>query len=114
MDHPFSKEETDTAIKDMPSNHAPSPDGFNGMFMKKCWSIIAPDFYKLCEAFWNGSIDLQRINDSFIVLFPKNDNPHTVNDYRPISLLNSSLKLLTKLLANMLQAVILKVVHENQ
>jgi hypothetical protein len=37
-----------------------------------------------------------------------------VNDYRPISLLNYSLKFLTKLLANRLQLVILKVVHENQ
>jgi hypothetical protein len=24
----------------MPADHAPGPDGFNGMFMKKCWGII--------------------------------------------------------------------------
>lgn len=36
-----------------------------------------------------------------------------VNDYRPISLLNYSLKLLTKNCANRLQKVILLVVHEN-
>lgn len=37
-----------------------------------------------------------------------------VNDYRPISLLNSSLKLITKLLADRLQQIILKVIHQNQ
>lgn len=37
-----------------------------------------------------------------------------MNDFRPISLLNYSFKLLTKLLANRLQSVILSVVHTNQ
>lgn len=42
------------------------------------------------------------------------DTPLSVNDYRPISLLNYSLKFLTKLLANRLQKVILDVVHTSQ
>jgi hypothetical protein len=37
-----------------------------------------------------------------------------VSDYRPISLLNSSIKLLTKLLANRLQLEILRIAHQNQ
>jgi retron-type reverse transcriptase len=46
--------------------------------------------------------------------FQTKDSPGTVNDYMTISLLNSSLKLLTKLLAKRLQSVILSVVHTNQ
>jgi hypothetical protein len=114
LDDPFSKEEIDAAVKEMPSDHAPGPDGFNGFFMKHCWSIIAEDFYRLCENFFQGTIDLECINGSFITLIPKKDSPSTVNDYRPISLLNYSLKLLTKLLANRLQKVITSVVHQNQ
>jgi retron-type reverse transcriptase len=38
----------------------------------------------------------------------------SINDYRPISLLNSSIKLITKLLANRLQPLITKLVHANQ
>jgi hypothetical protein len=37
-----------------------------------------------------------------------------VGDFRPISLLNTSIKLLTKLLANRLQSIILRVIHQNQ
>jgi hypothetical protein len=37
-----------------------------------------------------------------------------VGDFRLISLLNNSVKLLTKLLANRLQTVILKSIHQNQ
>jgi hypothetical protein len=47
-------------------------------------------------------------------LVPKKDNPKTVNDFRPISLLNSPIKIISKLLANRLQSIVLKVVHENQ
>ena len=33
---PFVKEEIDRIIKLLPTDKAPGPDGFNGMFMKKC------------------------------------------------------------------------------
>jgi retron-type reverse transcriptase len=42
------------------------------------------------------------------------DNPATISDFRPISLFNSFVKLLTKLLANRLQKVILRAIHQNQ
>jgi len=37
-----------------------------------------------------------------------------INEFRPISLLNSSLKLITKILANRLQQHITSLVHKNQ
>jgi hypothetical protein len=45
---------------------------------------------------------MQSINGSHIVLVPKKDNLLRVGDFRPISLLNSSMKILTKILANRL------------
>lgn len=36
---PFTTNEIDTVIKDMPSDHAPGPDGFNGTFLKACWVL---------------------------------------------------------------------------
>jgi retron-type reverse transcriptase len=98
----------------MPSAHAPGPDGFNGFSMKHCWQIIVEGYYRLCEGFCNGSVDLECINGSFITLLRKKDTPLYVNDYRPISLLNYSLKLITNILANRLQKVITSVIHANQ
>jgi hypothetical protein len=81
---------------------------------KKCWRVISNDFYQLCAGFFDNNICLQSINNSCIVLIPKVDNPMVVSDFRPISLLNSSIKLLTKLLVNRLQSEILRIVHQNQ
>lgn len=50
----------------------------------------------------------------WITLVPKKQTPETVGDYRSISLLNSVLKLLTKLLADRLQMLILQFVHQNK
>jgi 23S rRNA U2552 (ribose-2'-O)-methylase RlmE/FtsJ len=111
---PFTNEEIDKAIKEMPSERAPGPDGFNMLFIKKCFHIIKSDFYQLCHDFFNESVSLQAINNSFITLVPKVNNLENTNDYRPISLLNSVMKLLTKLLSKRLQVVILQLIHKNQ
>ena len=92
----------------------PLKTGFNDCFLKSCWHIIKEDFYILCRDFYDGSISLEAINSSFITLVPKINNPANLNDYRPIFLLISVIKLLTKLLANRVQLVVLKLVHQNQ
>ena len=76
--------------------------------------FLAPDFYKMIDDFFKGTISLQSINGSFMALIPKKDAPVGPQDYRPISLLNCSFKILTMLLANRLQRIILKMVHANQ
>jgi hypothetical protein len=98
----------------MPSDRAPGPDGFNGLFLKRCWPIIQNEFYRLMAEFHAGHLNLQNINGSFITLVPKKQVPLEVNDYRPISLTNVCMKFLTKLAANRLQGRILECIHKNQ
>lgn len=111
---PFTVEGIDKVVKALPHNKVPGPNGFNTNFIKKCWPTISSDFYELCAAFFDGEICLQSINGSYVTLVPKNDASSLVGDFRPISLLSSSIKLITKLLANRLQQVILRLVHKNQ
>ena len=33
---PFTTEEMDLVVKEMPANKAPGPDGFSGLFLKRC------------------------------------------------------------------------------
>lgn len=110
----FSDTETTNVIKEKPNSHAPGPDGFNGLFIKKCWSIIKADFLRFVNEFFRNVIDVSCLNSSHIVLVPKKPNPATVDDYRPISLMNYSLKCITKLMSFRLQSVFPQLVHQNQ
>ena len=69
---------------------------------------------QLCTDFHQGSVSLENINGSFITLVPKKSSPETVNDFRPISLTNTCLKFLTKLVANRFQKIITRCIHDNQ
>lgn len=114
LEDPFSEEEIDGIVKTLPNFKSPGPDGFNNEFTKAAWSTIKHDFYNLCQDFYNNSVSLRSINMSFITLIPKVEDPKTVGDYRPISLLNTSVKLITKILANRLQGAVIPLIHKNQ
>jgi len=62
--------------------------------MKKYRSITKNNFYRLHDDFYNESVNLESINSSLITLVPKTNSPMTLKDFRPIYLLNDSLKLL--------------------
>lgn len=114
LEDQFTENEIKTVISKLTPVKALGPNGFNRDFMKRCWTVIAPDFHSLCYGFYEGNICMQSINISHIALIPKKSNKSIVNDYRHISLFNSTIKILIKLLANTLQKVIPKVVHANQ
>jgi hypothetical protein len=61
----------------------------------------------------NGKLT-KGLNSTFIALIPKVDSPQRLNDFRPISLVGSLYKILTKLLANRLHLVIGSVISESQ
>jgi hypothetical protein len=111
---PFTKEDIDAIIKELPTDKSPGLDGNNSDFLRKCWPIVCQEYNKICQGFYEENICMESINGSHITLVPKIDNPTKVGDYKPISLLNSSVKLITKILANRLQKVVTQLIHKNQ
>lgn len=90
-------------------------DGFNGLFSKKTWILIKFHVYTyFCRDFHDHLSKLKSINYSYINLVPKKSNPERIDDFRPISLLNLTMKFITKKLSNRLQKVILQKIHRNQ
>jgi hypothetical protein len=77
----------------MPANRAPGPDGFNGLFLKRCWPIIQNDFYNVAKDFYE-KLNLQNISGSLITLVPKKPSPENANKVRPFSLTNVCLRFL--------------------
>ncbi|XP_028058453.1 uncharacterized protein LOC114262297 [Camellia sinensis] len=54
------------------------------------------------------------INSSFVALIPKNDNPSCLSDFRPISLIGSLYKVLTKVLSSRIKPVLPMIISESQ
>lgn len=100
LEQAFTREEIDKIIQEMPNDKSPRPDGFNGIFLKKCWHIIKDTFYNFLQDFYEEKIDLTPVNSAFIALIPKKENPESPNDYRPISLVSMPIKILTNMLAS--------------
>ena len=115
MDRPFTVEEIKNTIKEMPSEKAPGPDGFNGTFYKVCWPIIMDDLMAAVHSFYQlRAGPLEHLNAAYIVLIPKDVVCESAKDFRPISLINSFAKLITKMLAIRLSAHIDKLISKAQ
>ena len=69
------------------------------------------DFF---DYFHRHSVFERSMNASFLTLIPKNCNAVNIKDFRPISLVGSVYKLLSKVLANRLRAVLDNLISEPQ
>lgn len=65
LDEPFSNEEIEQVVKDIPTDMCPAPDGFNGLFLKKNWHIIKEDFHSMIHDFYSGVNDMHNINTAY-------------------------------------------------
>jgi hypothetical protein len=107
--------ELEQAVKCLPSEKAPGPDGFTNDFYKHCWEIIKPNILHTFHAFYihhNGA--LKHLNRAQVVLIPKIEIATEPKDFRPISLIHSFAKLLTKVLAIRLVVYIDKLISNSQ
>ncbi|XP_039130342.1 uncharacterized protein LOC120266746 [Dioscorea cayenensis subsp. rotundata] len=114
LELPFTIEEVKRAVFDLGSDKAPGPDGFPMSFFKTFWETVKGEIWQLCEDFYTGKANLERINWASIVLIPKVLCPSSPGDYRPISLINSSLKVISKILASRLSMVMDSLVDHAQ
>jgi hypothetical protein len=72
LEAPFSKQEVWDAIKCLPSDKAPGPDGNTGRFYKVCWTIIKPDIMAAISAVWGRKFaNFGLLNTAYITLIPQ-------------------------------------------
>ncbi|GJU28851.1 RNA-directed DNA polymerase, eukaryota [Tanacetum coccineum] len=114
LEQVVSHDEIRSAVWDCGDNKSPGPDGFTFEFFKKYWKCIGPDFCEAVEQFFKHGSFSKGCNSSFIALIPKVMDAKHVNDYRPISLIGSVYKVVTKSLANRLAMVIANLVSDTQ
>lgn len=115
LENVFSEDEVRQVIMNLPNDKAPGPDGFTGLFYKLTWDIIKRDVMDAVNAFWaRDGRRFSHLNGALMVLLKKRDQPTEIKDYRPISLMHSFAKLITKCLADRLAPKLEELVSRNQ
>jgi hypothetical protein len=110
----FSMDEVRKAIFQMEHNKALRPDGLSTEFYRACWEIIKNDLMALFWEFHKGGLPLYSLNFGTIILLPKCREAATIQQYRPICLLNVSFKIFTKLATNRISHIAKKVISPSQ
>ena len=114
-DSPLCMAEIASALKELKNDKTPGNDGFTTNFYKFFW----PDIKNLLFATYNYSYQMELLTDdqrrSILNLIPKPDKDlRLLKNWRPVSILNTDYKILTKALANRLQLVLPNLIDNDQ
>ena len=113
MNNPIARTEIEAVIKNPPNNRSPGPDGFTGEFCQ----TLREELMAILKLFKNISEEETPRNSFYkatITLIPKPDKDNTKKDYRPISVMNIDAKIFNRILANIIQQHIKKLIHHDQ
>lgn len=115
LDADITVEEIIEVIKAFPVCKAPGPDGFTAEFFKSFSTELAPLLLEVYnEALTKGQLP-PTFRQALISLVPKKGkDPCECRNYRPISLIQMDVKIISKVLANRLNKVITSLIHPDQ
>ena len=114
MNNQITSTGIEAMIKNLPKNKSPGHDGFAEFcqtFSEERMPILLKFFQKIVK---EGTLP-NSFYEATNTLIPKPDKDNTKKEnYRPISLKNTGVKILNKILANRIQQHIKKLIHHDQ
>ena len=103
------------ALNEFKNEKSPGTDGFQAEFYRHFWKELHSDMLQCFDyAYGSGKLSISQ-RRGIITLIPKPNKDTTVLDnLRPISLLNTDYKILTKVIAKRLEKVLPKIINPDQ
>ena len=114
LSQPITKTEILKAIDQLNGDSSPGPDGLSSSLFKHFKSLFATIFEELFETFADDNAIPKTMLSTLMRLLPKDGNLKTLKNWRPISLLNTDMKILAHVVANRLKNVLQHVIHPDQ
>ncbi|XP_073005617.1 uncharacterized protein [Typha latifolia] len=110
---PVTEEEIKEAVWSLPKGKARAGRDAAEVYTK-FWDTMGGDLCRAVGHFFTSASMPKAWGDTFITLIPKKEHPVKVEDYRPIALCNVSYKVIAKIMANRLKAVLAKLIGPEQ
>ena len=102
------------ALRELKPNKAPGPDGLTRAFYLKFWDVLKHNYIEsIKETLREDELSEMQKRGAIRISHKKGDRTKLGN-YRPITLLNVDLKILSRLLSKRLSLVLASLIHENQ
>ena len=102
------------AVYDLKDEKSPGIDGFTAEFYKKFWSLIKDSYTAFINGASQTSFSAFKNTSVTALLYKEKGDTDDLKNYRPISLINVDLKILTKALTNRLKKVLPSLIHFTQ
>ena len=93
---------------------APGPNDFTMAFFQKYWRVVEGNVLDFFEEVYAHCKFEKSLNTLFNTLIRKKVNASNIRDYRPISLIGSMYKLLSKVLANRFRVMLDGLISDSQ
>ena len=115
LDAPLTSEELNKALNTIPNNKSSGPAEFPAGFYKHFWDILSPLFYRVTAEIKTTSTIPMHMNPAVMTLLSKPNKDLTLpSSYRPLSLINTHFKIITKTLATRIEVVTPMPIHPDQ
>ncbi len=96
----LSEDEVRRELKRVNVRKAAGPDGITGRVLRSCADQLAGLFTSMFNKSLATSVVPTSFKKSFIIPVPKNSKPSCLNDYRPVALTSTVMKVFERLLKN--------------
>lgn len=107
MNASCSDSELVNIIKSLKPSKTPGPDGYSASYYKKFQGILIPHLKSLFNYILKGNLFPDDMLLANMSLIPKPNKDHSLpQNYRPISVINTDLKIFGRLLADRLSKII--------
>ena len=112
LNRPVTPDEIETVIKKLVKHKSPGPDGFTGEFYRAIKEELTSILHRLFQKIQEDGRLPNSFYEASIILIPKPDKDTMKKEnFRPILLINIDAKVLNKILANLIQQCVNKIIH---
>ncbi|KAL3681560.1 hypothetical protein R1sor_024516 [Riccia sorocarpa] len=101
-----SEEFITTIVMEMPKEKSPGLDGVIIKILRIGWEFMKEDCFLMVQGFWDKKKLIGKDSRGVIKLIPKNERKHLLTNWRPITLLTTTYKIIAKIIAVRLKGML--------